>query len=150
MASMSTIDRLSARLFFLGLTPFMGGWVLSRSGRAAATLRLVPCPVRVVTGVPCPACGATRTFTTLAGGGRTWCSGNTPLVIYAAGLAAAGVALGAAPRSLRGEIEAGVAGALGEMRRRPALTIAIALLAALPPWMAALRMDHRSTDGQQC
>jgi hypothetical protein len=146
---MSATDGLSARLFLLGVTPFIGGWVLSRSRRTAGTLSLFPCPVRFVTGVPCPACGGTRTFTALAAGRPGWRNGNTPLVLYAAGMIVAGGALRAAPTSLRGEIEAGVADALEEMRRRPALTIAIACLAALPPWIAALRMD-RGTNVQRC
>ncbi len=149
-ASTSASEGLSARLFVLGLAPFIGGWVLSRSRRTAATLRLVPCPVRAVTGLPCPACGGTRTFTALAEGRSAWRSGNAPLVLYAAGLTVAGVVLRVAPKSLRREIVAGVAGALEEMRRRPGPTIAIALLAALPPWIAALRMDGRSTDVPRC
>ena len=132
---------LSTRLIALGVTPFIGGFVLSRFGRAASTLSLLPCPVRAVTGVPCPACGGTRTFTALAEGRSAWRKGNAPLVLYAAGLTLAGIALRAAPRRRRDKVEAGVAGLLEEMRRRPGLTVGMALLVALPPWIAALRME---------
>jgi len=151
---------LSTRLIAIGVAPFVGGFILSRFKPAAPMVRLIPCPVRAVTGVPCPACGGTRTFTSLAQGGSPWRSGNAPLVLYAALLTVAGVALRASPKKRRAVAEECVSGALEEMRRRPGLTIAFALLVALPPWIAALRMEGAPSstgerhfprvDAQQC
>jgi hypothetical protein len=70
----------------------------------------------------------------------------------------AGIALRAAPRRRRAKVEAGVAGLFEQMQRRPGLTIGIALLVALPPWIAALRMeggrsgagDSRGAKGARC
>jgi hypothetical protein len=132
---------LSTRLIAIGVAPFVGGFILSRCKPAAPIVGLIPCPVHAITGVPCPACGGTRTFTALAEGGSPWRAGNTPLVLYAALLTLVGVVLRASPKRRRKAAEECVSGALQEMRCRPGLTVAIALLVALPPWIAALRMD---------
>lgn len=48
-----------------------------------------PCFLRTVTGIPCPGCGGTRAFASLAQGDAARAFAHNPLVVAAAGLVAA-------------------------------------------------------------
>lgn len=55
-----------ARLFLLGLGGV--GLYLAIFGLPEGGIALLPCPIRTVTGIPCPGCGMTRSCLALAQG----------------------------------------------------------------------------------
>jgi hypothetical protein len=128
---------LSALLIVAGAAPFVAGLVASRSKIAMRVAGLSACPLRALTGVPCPSCGATRTFVAVAGGDGEWRRGNAPLVWYAAALVAAGVTLAALPPDRRDALAESAHSASAWLRRHPALAAAAVIALSVPPWLVA-------------
>ena len=79
--------RLGALLLGLGAAPFVAGAALT--GADAPRV----CPFSAVTGVPCPLCGSTRSFSLAAAGDPAFLQFNAVWVAVAAALVLAGAAL---------------------------------------------------------
>jgi hypothetical protein len=103
-----------------------GGW-LAAFGRAAdellatpAALGIVACPLRSLTGIACPGCGATRTCFALLRGDLAMALALNPFLVLAlAALLAGGTAALVAPRSTEQWLAA--AGRFARSRRGRAL-----------------------------
>jgi uncharacterized protein DUF2752 len=96
------------------------------------------CPLLAATGVPCPACGATRAFVYLVHGDGGFLHYNWAwLVIWAALLAWVGLLV---VRSLRGApLLDSRARRVGEfLKRRPSFVVALPFAALALPWLVAL------------
>jgi hypothetical protein len=138
---------LAAGLVATGAAPFLAAWVLGKSrplSRAAASYK---CPIRSATGVPCPACGATRAFSAAVAGRRSWRSHNAPAVAYAVTLILAGCGLMLLPTSIRDETSRRLQRFISSLRGRPVATAILTSGIALPPWIAALRAWRRPLTG---
>lgn len=82
-----------------GLVALCGGsvgaaFVLAGLGGGHAVAGPVICPLRLLTGVPCPACGLTTSFTEMAGGnlGAAWAAAPIGPLLFVVTVAVACVA----------------------------------------------------------
>lgn len=119
--------RLGTALALAGAAPFLAGRLLSPGG---GRRRFFPCPLKLVTGIPCPMCGATRSFAYAARRDARYRDGNAVWVYIAAAFLSLGTlhAVGRGPKRLGGPVPDGdtllrwsvplfVAGWLGALRR---------------------------------
>ena len=81
---MPGVDR-HALVAAAGLAPFAAGAVLGTGGSG------LPCPFRELTGVPCPLCGASRSFALFVGGDGDWVGYGAVWVVVAAVAVVAGL-----------------------------------------------------------
>ncbi|MBF2097305.1 MAG: DUF2752 domain-containing protein [Gloeomargaritaceae cyanobacterium C42_A2020_066] len=56
----------------VGLGSWLAVWLYSRPYQAGFRIPGLTCPLRALTGVPCPACGLTRSLMALARGRGRW------------------------------------------------------------------------------
>ena len=136
--------RLALTAACIGSAPFIGGYLLSRRGWLSAVGSAFPCPIRALTGHPCPSCGGRRAFAAVASGDRQWREYNAPLVYYSAALVIAAITLAVVPEQERNSIAAKVRQHRAELRTRPLATLVACLLVALPPWVAALQFERKT------
>ena len=132
-----TVDRLFPIAALVGLAvPVLAARVLwSPEGNGPLTWH---CPLLEATGVPCPACGATRAFVHVVHGDTAFLNYNWAwLVIWAAllGWAALLIARGVRRRPLTG-YRARRFGSF--LQRRPAAAAALPLLVLAAAWLVAL------------
>lgn len=99
--------RFGELLAVAGVAPFLAGRLLPSGGGR----RLVPCAVKLVFGLPCPTCGATRAFALAARGDLRYRSYNSVWVDAALACVAVGVLglAGGGPERLRGPVPSGTA-----------------------------------------
>jgi len=135
--------RLALGTAIAGCAPFVAGYLLSRSGRASTVARAVKCPLLTLTGYPCPSCGGTRAFASVAAGDGRWRDYNAPLVWYAVALIASAIGLAAMPRQRRNAIATMLSARQATLRAHPVATLAACLVVAIPPWRASLAADDR-------
>lgn len=84
---------------------------------------------------PCPSCGSARAFLFLARGDPRWRNYNTATVAYAAAAMVASLALVLLPARARQTVADGAAA----LRRHPRLGGLAVTVAAVPPWLVAMR-----------
>jgi hypothetical protein len=131
--------RSSRCLGLVGAAPFAAAFVATRSrriGRAATSLR---CPIRGVTGLPCPSCGAARAFLLLARRDPSWRDYNTICVGYAAASLAASGGMALLPASSRRVVVDKAEALSDRLRGNRSLAVAAVTLVSVPPWVLALR-----------
>ena len=108
------------------------------AGAAADGPMVWSCPLLEATGVPCPACGATRAFVHFVHGDAAFLHYNWAwLLIWASLLAWVGLLI---TRHLRGApLVGGRARRLGAfLQRRPWFVVALPFAALAVPWLVAL------------
>jgi zinc transporter ZupT len=140
--------RLATVAAVAGCAPFVGGFIVfivSRIGPASTVAGLAKCPTLTLTGYPCPSCGGTRAFASVAARDGQWREYNGPLVLYAAALAASAAVLVAVPRGRRNAIAEALRRHQGELREHPFAMITALIVLAIPPWRAAMRSARGQT-----
>jgi hypothetical protein len=146
--SLGAIDRsgrkLALTMIAAGALPFLGGILLHESWLASSAMDHVSCPIRSLTKIPCPSCGATTAFVALASGELDLRRHNFVVVGYAAALSIAGVYLYSAPRRVRDGLAATLTGQARRLRSRPLTTAILTTIVALPAWFCALRAVGRT------
>ena len=135
--------RLAMGTAVLGSAPFVTGYLLSQQGPGSRIAGIMACPIKKLTGYPCPSCGGTRTFVTLAKGNDQWHSYNAPLVYYAASLLFTSLGLAVLPPRPRNFIAKAVFEQYNKLHHRPLIISMICLAVATPPWLAALSLSRR-------
>ena len=80
--------RTGLALIAVGCAPFAAGAIVPADGDTGLF-----CPLRELTGLPCPLCGSTRAFALAARGDMGFASYNAVWVVVAALLVVAGVVL---------------------------------------------------------
>jgi len=134
--------RLSAvRLIVLGLTPFAAGFFAARSSRLERLASVARCPLRWATGIPCPACGSTRTFVAFARLDPDWREENPVVLLYAATIAGLGGGLLVLPERQRRRLAEHAADIARRLRHRTWLPVLVVVVAAVPPWLYAIRSN---------
>jgi hypothetical protein len=136
---------LAAAAAVAGCAPFVGGFILSRIGPVARVAGILRCPTLTLTGYPCPSCGGTRAFASVAARDGQWREYNGPLVLYAAALAASAAVLVAVPRGRRNAIAEALRRHQSELRGHPFAMITALIVLAIPPWRAAMRSARGQT-----
>lgn len=142
-----TIQLVSGRrhlafgLMAAGLAPFAAGALLAHNRAGRMATGWLRCPVRALTGVPCPSCGSSRAFIGLAARDSSWRGYNGVAVCYAALVTLLGLSLNILPGDARRKAVDRLDRVAADMRRRPALAIGIVTLVALPAWAAAWRTE---------
>lgn len=140
--------RLSAlRLIVLGLAPFAAGSLAARSSRLERMASVVRCPLRWATGIPCPACGSTRTFVAFARLDPDWREENPMAVLYAATIVGLGGGLLMLPERQRRRLGDDAADIARRLRHRPWLSVLVVAVAAVPPWLCAIRLKPNCETG---
>lgn len=89
-------DAWLARVFLLWVVAFSS--VTAAAGIAPSSVSFLPCPVRYITGIPCPGCGMTRACTALARGQIAEAFTHNPLAF---GLIALAIGFAFAPDQIR-------------------------------------------------
>lgn len=129
--------RLAAGLGLLAVVPLLAGRLLYDPSTGGAA-RLWTCPLLKATGVPCPACGATRSFVYLAQGDARFLDYNWMwLVIWGA---LVGLLLLLLIHRLREIPRLGRAGTAvaSALRGRTWLAVGLPFLLLIPAWVVAL------------
>ena len=140
-ADASRLPLAAVWLILLGLAPFAAGVVVARSSRIERLASVVWCPVRWATGIPCPACGSTRTFVAFARLDRDWRDENPMAVLYAATIVGLGGGLLVLPERQRRRLNDHAADIARRLRRRTWLSVLVAAVVAVPPWYCAIRSN---------
>jgi len=102
-------------------------------------VRAYRCPLRSISGLPCPTCGATRAFLLVVARDPAWRSHNVLPVIYAGMSLASGLALLLLPRPVRDAVERRAASVQEALSSHGRLAAAAYAALALPAWLVALR-----------
>jgi len=144
----SPVLRLVAGLGLLTVVPFLAGRLLYNPAVDGST-RLWTCPLLEATGVPCPACGATRSFVYFAQGDARFLDYNWMWLLIWGGLVAVLLLLlihRLRERGRRSEALLGTNSLLGRagsaaaaaLRGRTWLAVALPFSLLIPAWLVAL------------
>lgn len=134
------------RLVVAGLAPFVAGAVVGRFAPIRHAARSWNCPIRELTGQPCPACGSTRAFVALMARDPAWRDANWLLPLYAAGLASTGAALILLDVFAPARAEL-IKAKTQQLLEKPGIVMLIGVTLAAPAWLVAHRTLAKAAQG---